>query len=293
VNRFPIDADALRGDLEPDGWLGHQTLDRFALLADSPVEIAQDEANRFFAARGLPVVSAGTDLRTLTRELIDLDLRGIAHAVSFLLSDGAEQTARALLPRVFEPALASDRPRLDHVGLEVFGRLEWYLGVLAAWADAGALKLCGYRIFPSVQVRRALAYDPKLAGVRIARVYLAGIAHTVNLEIFEATQHWLYTVERQRATFGAGAERRDEPLVPVGHVALAVESWKTVHAVHDGVAGARRRVSLATPYGEEISFNSGDASINTKFRAPGGPVIELVSYGAGLETRAYPGAQHV
>jgi hypothetical protein len=62
--------------------------------------------------------------------------------------------------------------------------------------------------------------------------------------------------------------------------------------VHDGVAEARRRESLATPYGEEISFNSGDASINTKFRAPGGPVIELVSYAAGLETRAYPGAQH-
>jgi hypothetical protein len=292
VNGNPIDAGALRVDLDPDGWLGHQTPDRFALLADSPVEIARDEAIRFFAGRGLPVASSEAAARRIARELIGSDLRGIAHAASFLLSDGAEQTARELLPPVFEPALASDPPRLDHVGLEVFGRLEWYLDVLAAWADAGALKLCGYRIFPSVQVRRALSYDPELAGVRIARVYLAGIAHTVNLEIFEATQHWLYTVERQRATFGANVGRGGEPLVPVGHVALAVESWKTVHAVHDGIAEARRRASLATPYGAEISFNSGDASINTKFRAPGGPIIELVSYGAELESRAHPGARN-
>jgi len=282
----------MRVDLEPDGWLGHQTPERFLLLAGSPVEIGKDEQARFFARRGLPSASANGDARSLARELVDLDLRAIAHASSFLLSDGAEQTARALLPRALSPALASDLPQLDHLGLEVFGQLEWYLGVLAAWADAGALKLRGYRIFPSVQVRKVLAYDPQLADVRIARVYFEGAARTLNLEIFEATQHWLHTAARQRATFGADSGRDEGPLVPVGHLALAVESGKTVEAVHGGLAEACLREEITTPYGEEISFNPGDASINTKFRTRGGPIIELVSYGHGLETRVAARTQH-
>ena len=292
MHETPIDADVLRVDLAPDGWLGHRTLERFVLLAGSPVEIAEDEETRFFARRGLRGATSQADARRLARELVDLDLRAIAHASSFLLSDGAEQTARALLPRALAPALESDVPQLDHVGLEVFGQLEWYLGVLAVWAAAGALKLRGYRIFPSVQVRKVLAYDPELADVRIARVYLEGAARTVNLEIFEVTQHWLYTAERQLATFGAGSGRDGDPLVPVGHLALAVRSWKTVEAVHGRLAEACRRETVTTPYGEEISFNPGDASINTKFRARGGPIIELVSYGHELETQVEAGAQH-
>jgi hypothetical protein len=79
--------------------------------------------------------------------------------------------------------------------------------------------------------------------------------------------------------------------VPVGHLALAVESWKTVEAVHCGLAEACLRETLTTPYGDEISFNPGDASINTKFRARGGPIIELVSYGHGFDARVEAGAQ--
>ena len=293
VHRTPIDADAIRADLEPDGWLGHQTAERFLRLAGSPVETGEDEQARFFARRGLRGAATKGDASRLARELVGLDLRAIAHASSFLLSDGAEQTARALLPQTLAPAFASDLPRLDHLGLEVFGQLEWYLSVLAAWADTGALKLRGYRIFPSVQVRKVLAYDPQLADVRIARVYIEGAARTLNLEIFEVTQHWLHTVARQRATFGAGSARDDGPRVPVGHLALAVESWKTVEEVHCGLAEACLREEITTPYGVEISFNPGDASINTKFRAWGGPIIELVSYGHGLETQVEGRAQHV
>lgn len=292
MHQTPIDADALRVDLAPDGWLGHQTQERFLLLAGDSVQIGEDEQAHFFARRGLPAASSSEGACSLPRALVDLDLRAIAHASSFLLSDAAEQTARALLPRALALAVESDEPQLDHLGLEVFGQLEWYLGVLAAWADAGALKLRGYRIFPSVQVRKLLAYDPQLADVRIARVYLEGVARTVNLEIFEATQHWLYTAARQRATFGAGSGRDADLPVPVGHLALAVGNWKTVEAVHGGLAEACRRETLTTPYGDEISFNPGDASINTKFRARGGPIIELVSYGQGLESPVAAGAQH-
>ena len=274
----------MRVDLAPDGWLGHQTLERFRQLAGAAIEIAEDEQAHFFGRRGVRAAPSCDDARRLMRELVALDLCGIAHASSFLLSDGAEQTVRDLLPRALAPAFESDLPQLDHVGLEIFGQLEWYLAVLEAWADAGALKLRGYRIFPSVQVRRVLAYDPQLAGVRIARVYLEGRGRTVNLEIFEVTQHWSYTASRQQATFGAGSARDGDPLVPVGHLALAVRSRKTMEALHCGIQEACRREILSTPYGDEISFNPGDASINTKFRARGGPIIEIVSYGDGLET---------
>jgi hypothetical protein len=142
-----------------------------------------------------------------------------------------------------------------------------------------------------VQVRKVLAYDPTLEDVRIARVYLEGPARTVNLEIFEVTQHWFYTVERQRATFGGSGPRDGDPLVPVGHLALAVQSWKTVETVHDGIQEACRRETLSTPYGEAISFNPSDESVNVKFRAPGGPIIELVSYGHDLETVLEVGAR--
>lgn len=292
MHRTAIDAEALRVDLTPDGWLGHQTQARFLLLAGTGIEVGEDPQARFFARRGLPIASASAGSFRLARALVDLDLRAIAHAASFLVCENAERTARALLPAALAPAVESDEPALDHLGLEVFGQLEWYLGVLAAWADAGALKLRGYRIFPSVQVRRVLAYDPKLADMRIARVYLEGPARTLNLEIFEATQHWLYTAARHRATFGADHELDGGPPVPVGHLALAVESWKTVEAVHCGLAEACLRENLTTPYGDEISFNPGDASINTKFRARGGPIIELVSYGHGFDSRVEAGAQH-
>ncbi|HEY8155311.1 MAG TPA: hypothetical protein VII72_14385 [Myxococcota bacterium] len=287
-----IDADALRVALSPDGWLGHQTPERFLELAGTPVEIPENERTRFFARRGLRGGSAKGDARRVARDLIDLDLCGIAHAASFLVSGAAEQTSRALLPPALAPALQSDLPQLDHVGLEVFGELDWYLRVLADWSKTGAFELRGYRIFPSVQVRKVLAYDPQLADVRIARVYLEGPARTLNLEIFEVTQHWLYTAARQRATFAAEDPREGGPLVPVGHLALAVESWKTVEAVHCGLAEARLREEISTPYGDEISYNPGDASINTKFRARGGPIIELVSYGHGIETELEAEAQH-
>ena len=282
----------MRVDLMPEGWLGHRTLERFVRLADACPEIGDAQQARFFARRGLPIAASNADSCQLARTLVDLDLRAIAHASSFLLSEGAEETARALLPPELKPAVEADEPQLDHLGLEVFGQLEWYLEVLAGWAATGALKLRGYRIFPSVQVRRVLAYDPRLADVRIARVYLEGPSRTVNLEIFEATQHWLYTAARHRATFAPEAGDDGGPPVPVGHLALAVESWKTVEAVHCGLAEACLRETLSTPYGDEISFNPGDTSINTKFRARGGPIIELVSYGDGFETRIEAGAQH-
>lgn len=290
-----------------DGWLGHRTHERFLHLAASSLaawsrEPADGEAQRFFARRSLRSPCRDCDSRTLAQELVAVDLRAVAHAASFLLSEPAEETARGLLREALGTALPGDPPRLDHVGLEVFGRLEWYLAALEAWARQGALSLRGCRVFPSVQVRRALAYDPALADVRIARVYLESEGRRVNLEIFEATQHWLFTAARQLATFSAapaGPAARLAPvfrelggalalpLVPVAHLALAVSRRRTLEAVERILVDPARREAIARPY-DALSYNPADRSLNTKFRARGGPIIELIQYGVHAPGPAPP-----
>jgi hypothetical protein len=238
----------------------------------------------------------------LAQELVAVDLRAIAHAASFLLSEPAEETARELLRDALGSALADDPARLDHVGLEVFGRLEWYLAALEAWQRQGAVRLRGCRVFPSVQVRRALAYDPALGDVRIARVYLESARRRVNLEIFEAAQHWLFTAARQLATYrdaaapaaapsaGLGTLFRELgsalalPLVPVAHLALAVSRRRTLEAVDRILVDPARREAIARPY-DGLSYNPGDRSLNTKFRTRRGPLIELIHYGGRAPSR--------
>lgn len=282
----------LSGALAPDGWLGHRTQDRFVHLEASSVSVCAREAGRFFARRSLRSPCDDCDERTLAQELVAVDLRGIAHAASFLLSEPAEAAARRLLRDALGTDLAEDPPQLDHVGLEVFGRLEWYVSALEAWARRGAVRLLGYRVFPSVQVRRALDYDPELADVRIARVWLESEGRRVNLEIFEVTQHWLFTAARQLATFareplprvaallGELGEEVALPLVPVGHLALAVSRRRTLEAVDCILADPRHGAPAARAYAGGLSYNPGDQSLNTKFRAGGGPIIELIQYGA-------------
>jgi hypothetical protein len=304
ASRPSIRAEDLREAIEPDGWLGCRTLDRFISLAAAPVALAEGEADRFFAGRGL---SSEGDERDLARELVALDLRAIAHGSSLLLSEHVEQLALQLLPNPARVAVLDDPPQLDHIGLEVFGRLEWYVEVLVAWARRGVLRLSGYRIFPSVQVRKALAYDPQLGEVRIARFYLEGRERTVNLELFEVTQHWRYTVARQLGLFaGMPREGVDRlvgelersvalPLEPVGHVALEVGHWQTVEAVHRILADPRSHDATTRLYDEAVSYNPGDQSVNTKFVTQSGimagkpvfgRIVELISYGERRDRNA-------
>jgi hypothetical protein len=299
-----VSAKELCDAIAPDGWLGHSTRDRFLHLGASPVAIEDGEAERFFARRRLTSRS-DCDERTLAQALVAVDLRAVAHAVSFLVSDEAEDAARELLREAVGAAPPEDPPRLDHVGLEVFGRLEWYIAALDAWARQGAVRLRGCRLFPSVQVRRALAYDPNLADVRIARVYLERGARAMNLEIFEVGQDWRFTAARQIANFahpprpGVAALSREvaaaarEPVVPVSHVALAVSRRGTVEAVERSLAGPEGRVAAVRAYADGPCYNPADDSLNTKFRARRGdaggadrlgPILELICYGVGARS---------
>ena len=151
-----------------------------------------------------------------------------------------------------------------------------------------------------MQVKKALSADPQLSGVRIARVYFEGGGRSVNLEIFEAMQHWLFTALRGIAVADGATKSLVRDLLqetgqpaaeqpePIGHVALQVRRRTTVEAVHAALAEARETGALTLPYCGGLSYNPGDASINTKLisrdRVGGAnrnfaSIVEVISYG--------------
>jgi len=301
-----IRAEDLRRALEPDGWLGHTAQPRFAAFAASPLELPVADLERFFASRGLCPGDARGDAGTWARELVTLDLRAIAHGLSLLQSREGERAAVRMLPSAARAALADDPPVLDHVGIEVFGRLEWYVDALTAWASRGPVRLSHHRILPSVQVRKALSYDPELSEVRIARVYLPIGEQTGNLEIFSTTQDWRYSVARQlslhRERPRGGTDRLVEelkesfalPFEPVGHLALRVACWQTVESVHRILSDLVERETARRLYDEELSYNADDQSLNSKILTASGTlmgapvfgrIVELISYGVIRDPR--------
>lgn len=291
----PISAKALSSALAPEEWLG-PTTEAFTALANATPPVSRTDIRRFFARRKLGLEPA------LARALVALDARTIAHGLSLLLSGKGQDIALQPLPERVFSALRDDPPLLDHIGIEVFGRLEWYIEMLRQWTAPGVMRLGDYRVFPSVQVRKALAYDPGLEDVRIARVYVEGGGRDVNLELFEVTQHWLYTVPRRWSLFaGAGRGGQAEfsaalkgsvpvPLDPVDHLALRVNNWETVRTVHAILSGLGTQDADTRLYDTGLSYNHGDGSLNCKFLTrsatfEGSPVFgrvtELISYGIG------------
>ena len=152
-------------------------------------------------------------------------------------------------------------------------------------------------------MRRALAYDPHLGDVRIARIYLERGARAKNLELFEVSQDWRFTAARQIANSahpprpGVAALSREvaaasrEPVVPVSHVALAVSRRGTLEAVERSLAEPEGRMAAVRAYADGPCYNPADDSLNTKFRARGegagrlGPILELICYGVGAGSR--------
>jgi len=302
----PLARDALdlRRRLSHDGWLGHRTAPPLTALALSPAlaPVPDEEWRRFFEARGITAAD-DADLgegpgQDPASTLDALDRDALAHGLSLLCSEGAQECALGLLPPEAAPALAGERPLLDHVGIELLGRLEWSIAALAEWAARLGLDARGCHVFPSVQVRRALADDPDLRDVRIARVFFVREGRTVNLELFEVGQHWRRAVARRvalladipgrdparlsRALLGRAAPRVE----PIGHLALRVADARAVEAVHAAVAGARRGDALRV-YEARPSYNPADRSVNTKLVCRSaivagepvhGRVLELIHY---------------
>lgn len=288
--------------LDPDGWLiTYMKPDTIALYEELSSTI-----------NGHPLEWSPRRCRNSSRSdalqdcLLSLDLRCLCHALDSLRSlTGFE--VRRVIPLLVRDALPKGTFDIDHIGVEVFGRLDWYLEALRPHYRQLGFEYLREHIFPSVQVRKALSDDPKLGDVRIARVFLQMHNRVVNLEIFEVEQAWQYTAWRQFHLFSHLArpgmrlnvwtrhKNRVELPCPVGHIAVRVQGWQTVADLHRKLARvAAQPRSPIVLYSDSLDFNPGDMSANTKLISPAlagdgtllrNRIMEVLSYG---DRRAAP-----
>jgi hypothetical protein len=285
----------------PQSWLGHSTPPEFLGVSGQDVlsVASQFAIDACFADRG--TVDAD-DPKALIRCLLDADVECISHALSALLSM-SNQDVEQLVPNGIRSVIGDDGVEFDHIGIEVFGKLEWYIELFdRAYAPLG-INVVHEHIFPSVQVRRALEYDEHLGDVRIGRIYFAHGEQQVNLEVFEATQCWQYIAQRQASLYAHLTEpaargtafaklngNSSAALEPVGHVAFRVSCAEIVESIQSVLLQESRQPDTTMrPYVQHVFFNPADGSTNTKFvtatTLPSGArldsqIVEIVSYEA-------------
>jgi len=289
--------------MSPEGWLGHETPEEFCGISgdDVPQVVPEREIDAYFALRGL---RAGEDA-TIRACLLDADVRCMAHSLSALLSISEDRT-RELVPEQVREVIGAQNVQFDHIGVEVFGRLEWYIELFdQAYAPLG-INVVNEHIFPSVQVRKALEYDPELQDVRIGRIFFAHGDIEVNLEVFEATQSWQFIALRQAALYAhlrRNANRHalfrnlrscaGSAIEPVGHVAFRVPCAATVEAIQNVLLHEQvKRAAVMRPYVQQVFFNPSDGSTNTKFVVAtdigcgvrlDSSIIEIISYESSVQ----------
>lgn len=288
--------------LSPSTWLGHVTPDEFLGVCGQDVAsvASRSEIEACFAQRR---VDETREPLSLVSSLLDADVHCITHALSALLSMSCDDANR-LMPPAIREVVGDQSVVFDHIGIEVFGKLEWYIELFdRAYAPLG-INVVHEHIFPSVQVRRALEYDPDLGDVRIGRIYFAHGSTQVNLEVFEATQCWRYIALRQASLYAhlntpvgradalcAIYEAVQAMPEPVGHVAFRVGSAQTVRDIQEVLLRESRQAGAGSmrPYSKRVFFNPSDGSTNTKFvvstplangASLDSQIVEIVSYEA-------------
>jgi hypothetical protein len=275
--------------LSPEAWLSHNTPMHFLDITGKYVQhvASQQDINACFAARG---IKRPEDRRWWIPLLLDVDVASISHA--------------QLLPDCVRKITDKCGVKFDHIGVEIFGKLEWYVELFGRAYAANGIDVVREHVFPSVQVRKALEYDPDLADVRIARIHFRHRDSNVNLELFEATQSWQYIALRQASlyaslaqpshrakTFTALAQSIGGPLEPVGHSAFRVPDAEIVEQIQAVVVeqSSKSTPPEIRPYADRVSFNPAEGSTNTKFvvrtTTPSGEkidsqILEILSYQA-------------
>jgi hypothetical protein len=286
--------------LSPETWLGHNTPMEFLDVSGRYVAqvASQAEIKACFSERG---ITNPADQQWLIPLLLDADVACMSHALTALLSMSDEDAGR-LMPARIREITDSSGVIFDHIGVEVFGKLEWYIELFdRAYAPMG-INVVREHIFPSVQVRKALEYDTDLVDVRIARIYFSHGDTNVNLEVFEATQSWNFIALRQASlyahlikpatraqAFSAFTRTVNGALEPVGHVAFRVPDAGIVESIQAALLEESQHESFPAmrPYVDQVFFNPADRSTNTKFvvstRIPTGEeidsqIVEILSY---------------
>jgi len=294
---FEVDWETL---LNPNFWLGHSTLPAFVGVSAADVRniASEKELQACFAAHQ---VNDDKNRERIIGQLLDADVNCISHALSALLSL-TNKDARRLIPKEIQHVVGEEDIEFDHIGIEIFGKLEWYIELFKQIFAPLEINVVGEHIFPSVQVKSALQYDQKLGDVRIGRIFFSHGKKKVNLEVFEVSQAWQYIALRQAALyahlrepatrskrFSALACQFGVVLEPVGHVAYRVPYAETVESIQSVLLkeSSKDSAGLMHPYVEQVIYNPSDNSTNTKFvvstALPTGErinsqLVEVISY---------------
>ena len=286
--------------LDPDSWLGHETPAPFRTVSGDSVRriVPQPAIDAHFAAR-LP--GNGADRERIIDDLLDADVNCIAHGLSALLSMTGDDAMR-LVPDAIRDVIGDHEVHFDHIGIEIFGKLEWYIELFERVYAPLDINVVHEHIFPSMQVRDALQYDRNLGDVRIGRIFFAYGDNRVNLEIFEAEQYWQFIALRQATLYAhlANSAQRAQAisslsvsagvmLEPVGHVAFRVADAAIVNGIQEVLLREHRSggAHWMRPYTDKVVFNPADESHNSKFvvatllqsgLAVDSNIIEIISY---------------
>jgi hypothetical protein len=309
VPTIAIPHKALQLLLAPGGWLRHTPPAGLLAIANRVVpemigrhSLGGGSSRRFSAAdeSAIDELSAG---------FIEADVRSVFHSLSALMLAELVELAHPIIPSF----IAQEHTKVDHVGLEIFGKLEWYIELIERVKDELPLEYLRYLIFPSVQVRRSLSSDPNLGDVRIARIYFRQDGREFNLELFEVEQAWQFpasrqmhllgemTTSRERVTLWTQQRAHGELPLPVSHVAFLIPQWREMERLHYAlVEAAEQPGAQFTMFSRELVFNPGDMSANTKviLQTEGADgmrlrnrILELVFYGDRRATPRVPSAK--
>ena len=156
---------------------------------------------------------------------------------------------------------------IDHVGIELYGPLSFYLPILKWISPDLGIEYLKQITFPSTQVVQVLKkYDPKLESVTIARVYFRKNDKTRCLELFqtapqdETSPQPISETKLRRSLLTA--KQSNSPQMPIDHISVQLETVEAVNRTHSQI----HKLSSETlqPYHYKISYNPADGSTQTK-----------------------------
>lgn len=276
------------------------TTSRFAALENWKVDLTP-EIKEFFARKNVKDESK-------ICELVAYDLKTISKDLEILFEADDQETLDRVLPAEINSLLKQEKvgTRVDHVGTETYGPIEPYMELLRLRAEEVGLKYepypegssnsltpVGTILFPSTTVVKDLQQVEQeakgrvdLKEVKIGRIRWSDPAKPERgikcIEFFQvdgqpAFGNEAYTVQTRKANLESldNKDMRERilrgeiPTVnPVDHLSVEVSRPEGVRLIHEALAPANDKSGKPKRYLEEMGFNAGDNSVNTKIIDP-------------------------
>ena len=213
-------------------------------------------------------VARGVNDEAIIENLVREDILNIEHALNVLFEQDQKKILRNFLGEYFF-LIEGYNAQIDHVGRELLGPLSFYLPFLEEISSQLDLTYLRKLTFPSTQVVKVLKqYDPDLQGVTIGRIYFqspdrlqigcielfqAAPQDEKNPQGIEATQERLFLLTNVKS---------NSIMSPIDHLSIELSSVEEVEQIHTRIHELRSEILM--PNQEEVSWNPGDGSTQTK-----------------------------